>query len=346
VASRRLTIPAKADRGARARLKRVLRDEVEGKRTCVLLLGDGVNQEASRRPGAAVARSDWARMISAIWRIAGGKHHEAPAESMAHGALAWTYLVDQWSRSRGVTTEIAATRVRRELCARLAALERRRGARHPYSSLLDGRLANVISLSVDRRLVLQAGASRVRSRRSRESFLYRHHEVTGARGTTRVWFPYGDTSRPASISIGEEMYAERVVALEAYRAQLMDAFNQHSYGFGPGLREPDYIFEARWRAPLSWCDLIMAGPLVIVGASLSMHDWPLWWMLHQRARYHVPFKEDESPQGFYLAVRGDDVDHVVNGAAGLEVVSFASHQELWRFVLGALSAKGIDRSPW
>jgi len=341
-----LTKPAKKKADARTRLRRVLRDEVEGKRTCVLVLGDGVNREASRRPGAAVPASDWVRALTAIWQRAGGKRSKAPVESMAHGALAWTSLVDQWSSHHGVAPNVAAARVRRELCGRLDALERRRGARNLYSSLLDGRLANVISLSVDRRLVLQAGATRVRSRRSRESFLYRHHEVEGARGKTRVWFPYGDTSRPASISIGEETFAERVVALEAYRARLMDAFNEHAYGFGPGLREPRYIFEARWGDPVSWCDLMMAGPLVIVGASLSMHDWPLWWLLHQRARYFVPFDEDEAPHGFYLTVRGDDVEHVVNGAAGLEVVTFGSHDGLWGFVLGGLSAAGIDLYPW
>ena len=34
---------------AKARLRRVLRDEVDGKRTCVLVLGDGVNLQAATR---------------------------------------------------------------------------------------------------------------------------------------------------------------------------------------------------------------------------------------------------------------------------------------------------------
>jgi hypothetical protein len=133
--------------------------------------------------------------------------------------------------------------------------------------------------------------------------------------------------------------------LETVRASLMEANNAHDFGFGPGLRPPIYIYPRCWHAPETWCELFLCAPLIIVGASLPAGDWPLWWLLHQRMRYFVPFKDFEIAETFYLTSRPDQVPHVVNDAAGLETVRFASDDALWRFVSSALDARGTDLHP-
>src|SRR4030095_9683404 len=138
------------------------------------------------------------------------------------------------------------------------------------------------------------------------AFLDRYHEVIGARGSTKVWFPYGDSSRAQSIQLEDHRYDERLVQLEDYRATLLDNFNEYAYGFGRGLREPNYIYRSRWRKPVSWCDLFLSAPLVFIGTSLPADDWPLWWLLHQRVRYFVAFDAHEVPETFYLTTRNAD----------------------------------------
>jgi hypothetical protein len=329
-------------RDARARLRRVLIDEVDGKRTCVLVLGDGVNRQAARQPPDR--GSDWQSVLMALWREVGGAPREfLPADQSC--STAWAAVAAQWAAHHRCSVRSAERSVRERMCALLAPIEAATQRRRLYTQLLDGRLANVISFSVDRRLVLQSGASRVVPRYARASFLQRHLEVTGTRGVTRVWFPYGDTSEIRSIDPGHSAFDARLLELETARASLMDEHNDHDYGYGPGLRPPIYIYPRRWHAPATWCELFLCAPLVFIGASLPADDWPLWWLLHQRARYFVPFQDWEIAETFYLTSRPHEAGHVANGAAGLEIVAFRSDEDMWRFVLAALDDPGVEFHP-
>jgi hypothetical protein len=159
---------------------------------------------------------------------------------------------------------------------------------------------------------------------------------------TRVWCPYGDTSLARSIDPGHAAFDARLMELEQARASLMDAHNDHAYGYGAGLRPPIYIYPRRWHSPDTWTELFLCAPLVFIGTSLPPDDWPLWWLLHQRARYFVPFEDWEVAETFYLTSRPSAVGHVANGAAGLELITFRSDDDMWRFVLNALASPGQD----
>jgi len=56
--------------------------------------------------------------------------------------------------------------------------------------------------------------------------------------------------------------------------------------------------------------------------------WPLWWLLHQRERYFVPFEDWQIAETFYLTSRPHEAAHVANGAAGLERVAFRSDEDM------------------
>jgi hypothetical protein len=332
-----------ASRGnAKGRLRRVLRDEVDGKRTCVLVLGDGANRQAKHQP--LDRRSEWQRLLEAIWCEAGGRRRDF-AEVKQSSSAAWAMVIAQWAACHRVSAARAEDAVRRRVCALFAPIEAAAKRRRLYTKLLDGRFANVISFSIDRCLLLQSGARRIVARHPKGPFLRRHFEVSGAKGMTRVWFPYGATSWASSIHPGYSMFDVRLMDLETARASLMDQYNAYHYGYGPGLRPPTYIYGERWHAPESWSELVLCAPLVFVGASLPADDWPLWWLLHQRARYFIPFKDWEIAETFYLTSRPAEAGHVLNGAAGLETISFRNDDELWRFVISALDARGVDFDP-
>jgi len=321
------------------RLRRALRDEVDGKRTSVFVLGDGVNRQAARTP--LKRPTEWQRILGAIWREAGGAPEDINLVEQSPVAL-WARLVRQWSAHHRLSRARSQQAVRARLCALFEPIEAEERTRRLYARMLDGRLANVVSFSIDRRLVLHSGASSVVAHRARGSFLQRYLEVTGPRGRTKVWFPYGETSRAASIDVGYAAYDERLMMLEECRAKLMDQNNRWDYGFGPGLLPPISVYPGLWDAPPSWSHLFLCAPLVFVGVSLPAEDWPLWWLLHQRARYFVPFEEWQIAETFYLTLRDTDVRHLQNGAAGIEVVTFEDYDQMWTLILAALDAPGVD----
>jgi hypothetical protein len=322
------------------RLRRVLRNEIDGKRSCVFVLGDGVNRQAARiRPGRP---AEWHRVLGAIWREAGGAPEDINLVEQSSVVL-WAALVRQWSAHHRVSRERSEQAVRARLCALFKPIEAEEKTRRLYARILDGRLANIVSFSVDRRLVLHSGASKVVAHHARWSFLRRYLEVTGPRGRTKVWFPYGNTSRAASIDVGYTAYDARLMMLEECRATLMDDYNLWGHGYGPGLISPVSVYASLWEAPPSWCHLFLCAPLVFVGVSLPADDWPLWWLLHQRPRYFVPFEGEEIAETFYLTVRDADVSHIQNGAAGIEVVRFEDYDQMWTFILEALESPGVKR---
>jgi hypothetical protein len=195
-------------------LHRALIDEVGGKRTCVLVLGDGLNRQAQgAQPDCS---SDWQSVLNAIWREAGGAADDfAPKDQSASSA--WAMIVAQWANYRGSTGESAEQEVRERMCALFAPIEAAVQQRLLYTKLLDGRLANVITFSIDRCFLLQAASRSIIPPPAKASFLQRHWEVTG-RGMTRVWVPYGDTSDAASIDPGHSAVDRRLMQLESARA--------------------------------------------------------------------------------------------------------------------------------
>jgi hypothetical protein len=325
--------------GPKVRLRRVLREEVEGKRTCVLVIGDGINAQAANL--SLDQRGHWHRVMLTIWREAGGKPGEL-VETMSPIAI-WSRLVQQWCFRHGTNSARAERMVRARVCAHFKRMESCCLKRSIYAKLLDGRLVNTISLNVDRRFLLHCGARQVRDRHARSGFLHRYFEIEGSKGRTKVWCPYGSTSVAKSIELGHSGFDKQLMAMEERRATLMDANNDWAYGFGPGLRSPKEIYFQEWRSPESWCDLILTGPLVFIGTSLPPDDWPLWWLLHQRARYFVPFTESQVNETFYITSDEVEADHIENGAAGLEIVRFKDFDSLWAFVLHSLAMAGRKR---
>jgi hypothetical protein len=119
--------------------------------------------------------------------------------------------------------------------------------------------------------------------------------------------------------------------LEALRSELMDKWRD-----GDRLKDPDEFYRFRRRWTRNWVDLFFTAPLIFLGTSLSVDDWPLWWLLHQRARNFTAFTPAKRPKTYVLAAEPDDLSHLKGSPADIEVIKFATHNDLWKFFLAAL----------
>jgi hypothetical protein len=160
---------------------------------------------------------------------------------------------------------------------------------------------------------------------------------------TNIWFPYGDVSEPSSIQIGHTNFDQRLMQYEDYRDGMMrNCFDwDGSYGRYE-LRPPAEVYWRLWNQVGSWYDLFFLAPLVFVGVSLSRDDWPLWWLLHQRARNFVPFRNNElyeCPNTFFLTWKGAETEHLRGAPASIELVEFDSYDAMWSFLRKTLAKK-------
>jgi hypothetical protein len=87
-----------------------------------------------------------------------------------------------------------------------------------------------------------------------------------------------------------------------------------------------------WKA---WYDLFFLAPLIFIGARLPLEEWPIWWLLHQRARNYVPFPRSAAQQAFCLIAASDAKRHLERQPCDIEFVEFPSHDDMWAFVLRA-----------
>jgi hypothetical protein len=175
-----------------------------------------------------------------------------------------------------------------------------------------------------------------------ESRFYKHDVVSHREGlVTRIWYPYGDTCDGSSIIVGTKNFATQLMDLESERSQMMHDWVKSrvkSWSY-PGakphatLMAADQFYE-KCRGGPSWYRMFFAAPLIIVGASLPLEDWPIWWLLHQRAR-NLTVLPGKIPPTFFLTAQGEARPHLSGRPSEIEVAEFPSHDALWKFVFRA-----------
>ena len=323
------------DEGAKKRLLATLNDTVgQAKvRTSVLVLGEGVNLQACRRRGRA-PEDGWDNILRSLWAEAGGEIGKF--DRLGSCALRWTCLVELLARARRTNLHSAEKSLRAAVCERLKQLEAKHlESKTLYAEILNAGFANLIWFGIDRRIIRHVPPSRLENVAARGSLLNRRVRLRehGDDYGTNIWFPYGDVSDPSSIQIGHSNYDQRLMQFEDNRDTMMNTwFDWNGSYSNYELRPPREVYWRLWDQVTSWYDLFFLAPLVFAGVSLSRDDWPLWWLLHQRARNVVPFKKEDSydcPATFYLTCRGAGTDHLRGGPAGIELVEFDSYDSMW-----------------
>jgi hypothetical protein len=289
-----------------------------GARTALLVLGNGVHLQAAREAGL----DDPDPWLAAIRLLARQSGIRDIAGLPAQEPLRWDALVRQAS----------------------AALHRRspRGedGMPLFGRLLDLQFENILSFNIDRTLALHSNAKTFVEDDSWNARLRRHDIVTHHDGlVTRIWYPYGDTCVASEMIVGTEMFASQLMAFEDERGPMMNDWVEYrveTYSY-PGarphtkLKSPDRFYKQSRMDPRSWYRMFFAAPLVIIGASLPLEDWPLWWLLHQRARNLSVFRK--APPAYFLAAKGEARPHLYGRPAEIDIVEFPSHDALWKLVL-------------
>jgi hypothetical protein len=304
-------------------------------RTSVLVLGEGINIQAA---GSKAFRDSWNQILKSLWVKAGDD-----ADNFDHlrsAALQWSCLVELYARHNGTRWTSAEKGLQAVLCKRMKQLEAKRlESKTLYAEILNANFANIVWFNVDRRIVRHVPASRLKRASANKSLLHRGLRL----GSTNIWFPYGDINDPASIQIGHSNYDQRLMQFEDYRDGMMNSWFGWDGSYSQyELRPPGEVYWRLWNQIESWYDLFFLAPLIFIGVSLSRDDWPLWWLLHQRARNFVPFRNDDlyqCPETFYLTCKGADTTHLRGAPAGIEIVEFDSYDAMWGFLRKALAKK-------
>jgi hypothetical protein len=301
-------------RAQRLALERTLNDRADFGRTCVPILGSGVNIQAAMQEGAK-NRDDWSGLLRKVARETG-----APRTLPSTPLAKWESLLRRWAAHKNVEPYEAEEKLQTFVCDELRAQERRTAHYSLYGEFLAAGFADIISLNFDRRVALHSRREKFEAPERRDT-LYRRSIVD----RTRIWYPHGDTRKSSTLRLGVRKYGTFIQLLESERMRIM-AIRRHNDVPLPETRMLGFAY---------WLELILRGaPLVFIGCGLAADEWPLWWLLHQRAR------SSSARETYVLSVDGTTPSHLKGSPCGVEVIEFASHARMWDFVRAALRAPG------
>jgi hypothetical protein len=306
-----------------------------GARLAVPVVGDGLNIQALSHERSR-NKNSWESILRRIAKKAGVSESEfrrAP-RSMP---LLWDMLVQCHASHTKANLNDADLELSKRLASELDRLERLSSNLPIYHRLGAIWFENILSFNIDRRLAVSNDNTTFvpRDEWSGDGVFYRHDLVIRDGCATRIWYPYGDSKEPQTFRFGQKWHAEMVKALEDRRTYLMLSWA----GQGRQLRPPDVVYRERLQHLTSWYDLFFLAPLVFIGVRLKHEAWPVWWLLHQRARNFVPFENlDSTPSTIYLKVEGELCPELTGSPCEIQTVEFAAYDDLWEAFFSACEA--------
>lgn len=299
-----------------------LRDD-RGQRRLTVVVGSGFNMQAG-------LRDSWLSLLEGVARNA---QIEPRAKAQLRRTLGQT-------RAAGMTSiweaflcalacaEQAPHQVEAALQLKVAsALQATHEVEAPglnfYRAFAEHDFADIISLNFDRSLLIANGQPDVAGATSLDR--------RGYAGRSRVWFPHGDTQKHRSIRLGVRSYGTYIEALEQARGAYEGRHRrQHSRG-------PEFV-----HPPRNWVEAALGSPLLFVGCGLSSDEWPLWWVLHQRARNHARAAStqalDSAANSCFVMCAGEVPEHLRAKPAGIRIVRAKTHRLCWAKLQKTLKA--------
>lgn len=318
-----------------------------GRSSVVPVLGAGVNLQAASEAGDR--DDDWDSFLRRLERHR-PRDSASPASRPASFIQRWECIVRAVSSSRpGLPPFRAESDLQRGVCAYLKKLEAG-PARPLHKAWVDAGFRDVISLNFDRRIALHGSrrlcfVSPVGRQAVDERPLYRHDRILGAHGESRIWYPHGDSKRADTIKLGVRRYGLYIRHLEEVRARYMREMDRLARpARGRRVKAKRGSPEAWDRAVRewpgnSWACVFMSAPLLFIGCSLSADEWPLWWLLHQRARNMERLggtARRTRPQTLVLAVGTRLPSHLQGRPANVETLLFPNYPALWAAIRSSL----------
>jgi hypothetical protein len=296
---------------ARQRLK-------SGQRRVIPVVGSGFNLQASRKS------SDWVALLIEIGRTLGLSESDMEVTQLKRVSTTavWEDFISKVATRKNQAASAVESALKRVVQTSLTTFEAQHKTLPFYKAFLDLGFRDIVSLNFDRTLSLQEKGKVVSSSLKRDDprlsqfANYARYVVTLFRRTelanvhkTRVWYPHGDTKNRDTIKLGIREYGIYIKSLEQAANLCLEEeisflishqynyyydpsiFNMHDYQYYRGL----WSEEIRSHPELNWVWLLLNTPVVFLGCGLSWDEWPLWWLLHQRARNiaRLPIEERE-----------------------------------------------------
>jgi transposase-like protein len=296
-----------------------------GDRTCVPVMGSGINIQAANMEGFG-ARDDWQALLGKVAESIGMSKRKLPTAPLS----LWEALLCRWGERRRVFPFEAERELQNFVCQELRKQEDETSWFGLYKKISQAGFADIISLNFDRRIGLSAkrrhrsvGAPSGNSYGLFGESLFRHSTVRRlGGGTTRIWYPHGDTKKAISVKLGTRRYGFYIGLIEE---RLGGGSSEWRFKPEEGRTVPS-------RAPTkadSWLEIFLQRPLVFVGCGLSAEEWPLWWLLRKRGT------RKRTPPVFLLTFEAalEQAPEQLSLLPELRSVVFSSPGELWTFFL-------------
>lgn len=306
------------------RLEEVARARPDGSLSLVPAIGAGfdswaadaallVAKDAATRRALAGAKIGWSELLARVVKRAGSYRAElflALARAEGTPTLLWDSVVTELARR----TNRQASEAEAWLCSAVAeeldgVYDERvcRAMRPEAERFLALGFRDVLSFNFDRvlssRVVAAPGAtgrhprdSAVRLTSHRPSATPATRASAPSAAPARIWYPHGHASRPRSILLGARAYG-------AYVERLNRAFGDSMQRVRTGSGAD----------PRTWVEVAIERPLLFVGLSMSREEWPLWWLVTQRARR---WARGDAPPAFVMTRASDTESFRTLEAAG------------------------------
>jgi hypothetical protein len=324
--------------GEASKLGKILAARRNGHRTCVPILGSGLNLQAVRLEGSR--EDDWAGLLARIARELGLSPRSLDRLPRPH-LFRWESMLRLWARVKKIEPFEAELELQKLTCNYLRSLEAAASKYSLYGEFSNARFGDILSLNFDRRVALSFRTPRFNSgpapcpRGSHGEPLYRHDLLQHADGTeTRIWYPHGDTRKFATLKLGVRKYG-------FYVATIREATFRHEPGYTDNWR-----FKRGWQqwpprpAPANvddrptYLDPLLGETVIFIGCGLSLDEWPLWSMLRMRAA--TPIRR--RPPAYFVTGGAVSPEQSFTFAHhGIEILSYPSFDRMWDDVRSAIA---------
>lgn len=308
----------------------------DGKRLIVPLLGAGFNSQA----GARVGWGDLLRKVQAQL----GLQVDLPDDQgiVGNTTLAWEAMVLELAfRNQRQPHEVEEDRLLPAVAEVLNQHYPPNGTTSKFAKQFLGYgFSDVVSFNFDEVLLAEPWEWQPSPKPADFSKTSTYALLRKSR--TRVWFPHGNVRYPKSIQLGQRNYGTFIDELEqarrAYKEQ-ETALKEELFGRAAepstDAQRAQLWNEHRARAR-NWLCVVMNAPLVFIGLGMGREEWPLWWLLNQRARNHAR-RAIERP--VFVFMRRDEADRLRIAAdlANLNLLVFDSFDRGWQRLLDAFA---------
>jgi len=316
----------------RQKLLKILgRIDDDGLPMALPIFGSGLNTQAMHSDG-------WGSLMDAV---RGSLRVPKQAVDPTSQTARWESYLRYMSREDGMPPHKAERKLQEVVANKLRPWPSARPIQPLYQHILELGYRDIMTLNFD--LLLEHGGLQhvlhshtIRAKQL--SSLYRRYDVRaeGLQHDVRVWHPHGDVGRAGTLRLGIRKYGLYIRELEHQRNNCMKIYKMFS---GKSNRGRDFEISqtrdfVRLMKTPNWFALFLHSPVVIIGAGLSYDEWPLWWALHERARY-LNRMQLKFPTAIAVEASADrsKYSHLRGMPADIELLEFDSNQVIWDTLL-------------